>query len=481
MRKIDKLVLKAFWGPFVLTTLIVIFIFLLRLVLFYFADLFGKDLGVGVYIELFFYFSLITLPLALPLSVLLSSLMTFGKLGENFELTALKGAGISIIRIFRPILLIAIMLSGFMFWFNNVAMPWANLKGWGLLYDIKTTKTTLNIKEGIFYSDLPGYSIKVAKKYPDNKTLKSLIIYDHTHNDGNRHVTLADSGLMYTMFGKKYLVFELFNGKDYMEDADRGSNLDASDLAVHNFKKSKIVMSLDAFDLHKTEESQFSHYEIMRDNFQLQADEDSLRKIMSSMKLGFITSIGPNFMYFHKPIGQSIKMLSNTQWVSKRLKKGLAEKSTRDPMDIAIQQVQNMQTFAQTNLTALETRQDKLKTTRLEWHKKFTTSLAILVMFLIGAPLGAIIKKGGFGVPVVVAVSFFILMYILTQQGDKMAKEGKVLVEIGAWISNSVLTLIGIYFLKIALNDSRLFESDFYRVLWDRVKGLKILQKKYSS
>jgi lipopolysaccharide export system permease protein len=454
---------------------------LLRLVLFYFADLFGKDLGVGVYIELFFYFSLITLPLALPLSVLLSSLMTFGKLGENFELTALKGAGISIIRIFRPILLIAIMLSGFMFWFNNVAMPWANLKGWGLLYDIKTTKTTLNIKEGIFYSDLPGYSIKVAKKYPDNKTLKSLIIYDHTHNDGNRHVTLADSGLMYTMFGKKYLVFELFNGKDYMEDADRGSNLDASDLAVHNFKKSKIVMSLDAFDLHKTEESQFSHYEIMRDNFQLQADEDSLRKIMSSMKLGFITSIGPNFMYFHKPIGQSIKMLSNTQWVSKRLKKGLAEKSTRDPMDIAIQQVQNMQTFAQTNLTALETRQDKLKTTRLEWHKKFTTSLAILVMFLIGAPLGAIIKKGGFGVPVVVAVSFFILMYILTQQGDKMAKEGKVLVEIGAWISNSVLTLIGIYFLKIALNDSRLFESDFYRVLWDRIKGLKILQKKYSS
>jgi lipopolysaccharide export system permease protein len=481
MRKIDKLVLKAFWGPFVLTTLIVIFIFLLRLVLFYFADLFGKDLGVGVYIELFFYFSLITLPLALPLSVLLSSLMTFGKLGENFELTALKGAGISIIRIFSPILIIAIMLSGFMFWFNNVAMPWANLKGWGLLYDIKTTKTTLNIKEGIFYSDLPGYSIKVAKKYPDNKTLKSLIIYDHTHNDGNRHVTLADSGLMYTMFGKKYLVFELFNGKDYMEDADRGSNLDASDLAVHNFKKSKIVMSLDAFDLHKTEESQFSHYEIMRDNFQLQADEDSLRKIMSNMKLGFITSIGPNFMYFHKPIGQSIKMLSNTQWVSKRLKKGLAEKSTRDPMDIAIQQVQNMQTFAQTNLTALETRQDKLKTTRLEWHKKFTTSLAILVMFLIGAPLGAIIKKGGFGVPVVVAVSFFILMYILTQQGDKMAKEGKVLVEIGAWISNSVLTLIGMYFLKIALNDSRLFESDFYRVLWDRVKGLKILQKKYSS
>jgi lipopolysaccharide export system permease protein len=481
MRKIDKLVLNAFWGPFVLTTLIVIFIFLLRLVLFYFADLFGKDLGVGVYIELFFYFSLITLPLALPLSVLLSSLMTFGKLGENFELTALKSAGISIFRVFRPIMIVAVILSGFMFWFNNVAMPWANLKGWGLLYDIKTTKTTLNIKEGIFYSDLPGYAIKVAKKYPDNKTLKSLIIYDHTHNDGNRHVTLADSGLMYTMYGKKYLVFELFNGKDYVEDADRGSNLDASDLAVHHFKKSKIVMSLDAFDLHKTEESQFSHYEIMRNNIQLQADEDSLRHVMRIMRKGFIGSVGPNFLYFHKPINQSIKVVKNTKWVADRLKKGLAAKTSREPMDIAIQQVQNMQTFAQTNLTSLETRQDKLKTTRLEWHKKFTTSLAILVMFLIGAPLGAIIKKGGFGVPVVVAVSFFILMYILTQQGDKMAKEGKVLVEIGAWISNGLLTLIGMYFLKIALNDSRLFESDFYRVLWERMKSWKTRRQKYSS
>ena len=151
IKKIDKLILKAFWGPFILTLLVVIFIFLLRLVLFYFSDLFGKDLGTTVYVELFFYFSLITIPLALPLAMLLSSLMTFGKLGENFELTALKSAGISIIRILRPIFAVAVCLSIFMFWFTNVALPWANLKGWSLLYDIKTTKTTLNIKEGIFY------------------------------------------------------------------------------------------------------------------------------------------------------------------------------------------------------------------------------------------------------------------------------------------------------------------------------------------
>jgi lipopolysaccharide export system permease protein len=469
MRKIDKLVLQAFWGPFALTTLVVIFIFLLRLVLFYFSDLFGKDLGFFIYIELFFYFSLITLPLALPLSVLLSSLMTFGKLGENFELTALKSAGISITRIMRPIFIAAIGLSIFMFWFNNVALPWANLKGWGLLYDIKTTKTTLNIKEGIFYSDLPGYSIKVAKKYPDNKTLKSLIIYDHTHNDGNRHVTLADSAQMYTILNKKYLIFELFNGKDYVEDADRGSNLNATDLALHHFKKSKIVMSLEAFDMHKTEDNQFAHHEIMRSNVQLDEDEDSLRHVIKNIKNGFPKACGPNFIYFFHPVRYSYKTLKKTNWVAARIDSGV-KKRNRDLYDLVDQQITNMEVFGETNRVNLESKQDKLLKTRLEWHRKFTTSLAILIMFLIGAPLGAIIKKGGFGIPVVVAVSFFILMYIMSQQGDKMAKEGKVLLEIGAWISNTILTLIGIYFLRIAVNDSRLFEADNYLVIWSRFK-----------
>jgi lipopolysaccharide export system permease protein len=469
MRKIDKLVLQAFWGPFSLTTLVVIFIFLLRLVLFYFADLFGKDLGFFIYVELFFYFSLITLPIGLPLSVLLSSLMTFGKLGENFELTALKSAGISITRIMRPIFITAIGLSIFMFWFNNVALPWANLKGWGLLYDIKTTKTTLNIKEGIFYSDLPGYSIKVAKKYPDNKTLKSLIIYDHTHNDGNRHVTLADSAQMYTILNKKYLIFELFNGKDYVEDADRGSNLDATDLALHHFKKSKIVMSLEAFDMHKTEDNQFAHHEIMRNNVELDQDEDSLRNVIQNIKNGFPKAAGPNFIYYFHPVQNSYKILKKSDWVPARIDSG-AKKRNRDIYDIVDQQITGMGIFAETNRVNLESREDKLMKTRLEWHRKFTTSLAILIMFLIGAPLGAIIKKGGFGVPVVVAVSFFILMYIMSQQGDKMAKEGKVILEIGAWISNTILGLIGIYFLRIALNDSRLFEADNYLVIWGRLK-----------
>jgi len=156
IKKIDKLILKSFWRPFFMTLAVVIFIFLMRLIIAYFADLFGKDLGIDVYLKLFFYFSLITVPIALPLAMLLSTLMTYGNLGEYFELTAIKSAGISITRAMLPMFVVAVFISVFAFWFNNVALPWANLKGYSLLYDIKTTKTTLNIKEGIFYTDLPG-------------------------------------------------------------------------------------------------------------------------------------------------------------------------------------------------------------------------------------------------------------------------------------------------------------------------------------
>jgi lipopolysaccharide export system permease protein len=355
-----------------------------------------------------------------------------------------------------------------MFWFMNVALPWANIKGWSLLYDIKTTKTTLNIKEGIFYMDLTGYSIKVGKKYPDNKTLKNLIIYDHTHNDGNRHVTLADSALMYTIMNKRYLVFELFNGKDYLEDAEQGSAVNPTELAVHEFKKSKVVMSLAVFDLHKTDEQQFAHHEIMRNNNQLADDADSLINKISEVKIGFLKSAATNFLYYMTPVKQTLQFFKKTDWIMPRLQKGYKD-SKSSPYDMAGQQAKNMISTAQTNKILLEDFETKLNKTNLEWHHKFTNAMSILVMFLIGAPLGAIIKKGGFGVPVVVAVSFFILMYILTQQGDKMAKEGALILQVGAWLANLILAIIGAYFLKISLADSRLFETDFYKVVWDRL------------
>ena len=169
-------------------------------------------------------------------------------------------------------------------------------------------------------------------------------------------------------------------------------------------------------------------------------------------------------------ISYTRSLFKNTDWIKPRLKKELQATKTKVPYDLAAQQAKNMITSGETNRVLLEDYESKLNKTNLEWHHKFTNAIAILVMFLIGAPLGSIIKKGGFGVPVVVAVSFFILLYILTQQGDKMAKEGAIIHQVGAWLANGLLALIGAYFLKIALADSRLFETDFYKVIWDRLK-----------
>ena len=484
IKKIDKLILQSFWKPFITTLAVVIFIFLMRLIITYFADLFGKDLGIELYLKLFFYFSLITVPIALPLAMLLSSLMTYGNLGEFNELTALKSAGISITRTMLPMFVVAITITVFTFWFNNVALPWANLKGYSLLYDIKTTKTTLNIKEGIFYNDLPGYSIKISKKYPDNKTLKNIVIFDHTKNDGDRHVTIADSALMYTIMNKQYLVFELFNGNDYMEDADKSSNSDQTDLSTNGFRQNKVIMSLSAFDMHKTEEDQFAHHQMMRGIRQLGYDSDSLKKSYKQIRESFVQTIPNYFLYENKfiakdsKVGQSLMAKKDTKWIdslfTKRAK--LIHYDTQN-IDYAISQATTVASSIESDNTALIAKEADFDKTDLEWHRKFTNAIAVFVMFLIGAPLGGIIKKGGFGLPVVVAIVFFILMYVMTQQGEKAAKESRLIVQVGAWISNVVLFMIGLYFLKKAQNDSRLFEADNYIIIFNRLKE-RILNSK---
>jgi lipopolysaccharide export system permease protein len=477
IKKIDKLILKSFWKPFITTLAVVIFIFLMRLIVTYFADLFGKDLGIELYLKLFFYFSLITVPIAMPLAMLLSSLMTYGNLGEYFELTAIKSAGISITRAMMPMCVVAIIITVFTFWFNTVALPWANLKGYSLLYDIKTTKTTLNIKEGIFYTDLPGYSIKIAKKYPDNKTLKNIVIFDHTKNDGDRHVTIADSALMYTIMNKQYLVFELFNGNDYMEDADKSSNSNQTDLSSNGFRQNKVVMSLSAFDMHKTEEDQFSHHQMMRSIKQLDYDSDSLKKSYNLIKTGFYQNLTNYFLYENRPItresavGQKLLKNKKTAWIDSLIKaKDKMVHYDSQNVDYAISQANTVATTVDSNISALVAKEQDFDKTDLEWHRKFSGAIAVFVMFLIGAPLGGIIKKGGFGLPVVVAIVFFILMYVMTQQGEKAAKESRVIVQVGAWISNTVLFLFGLYFLNKARNDSRLFEADNYIIAINRWK-----------
>ncbi len=475
MKKLDKLVLKAFWSPFVITLTVVIFIFIMRLIIMYFSDLFGKNLGTSIYLELYGYCSLQVIPIALPLAALLSSLMTFGKLGEHFELTAIKSSGISMFRILRPIFIVSILLTLATFWYTSVVMPWTNLKFYSLLYDIKTKKASLNIKPGIFYDELPGYSIKVAKKFADNKSLKNVLIFDHNNNDGNSHVTIADSGQMYTINNNQYLVFELFNGNDYLDDPDKNNANNQTDLVVHQFKKSKVVMSLASFEMQKTDDDQYKHHQIMKNMTELSKDTDSLKKYLRKEDSMFVVSSKNNYSFLFKPKANT--KIKAGKWLTNIMKK--PEDSVYRYSENSLSQITNMLATISGYVETKPDRKEEYHRTYLEWHHKFSSPIAVFVMFLIGAPLGAIIKKGGFGVPIIVGILFFILMYIMTNQGDKYAKEGRASVEIGAWTSNVILLFFGIYFLYIATNDSRLFEPDMYKMKFEKIKnGLTQFLKK---
>src|SRR6476469_2839514 len=247
LKKLDKLILKAFAGPFLLTFAVVEFIFLTQVLLKYLDDIVGKDLGVAVILKLLFYFSVLIVPISLPLAVLLSSLMTYGNLGEHHELTAIKASGIALTRILRPVLLLTVALAVGAFWFNENIVPKANLNAYSLLWDVRQQKLALDIREGVFYSGIPGYTIKVDKKTGENGDhLHGVMIYDHTQKSGNSTVMLADSGRMFTTHGGGYLGLELYHGHSYVEQPDASDRAGASFIR-QGFDHNLVTFSLASF------------------------------------------------------------------------------------------------------------------------------------------------------------------------------------------------------------------------------------------
>ena len=485
MKKLDKLILKSFWGPFAITMSVVVFIFLMKIMIFYIDDFVSKDLGITDYAKLFFYFSLITVPTALPLAMLLSSLMTFGNLGEFFELTAIKSAGISIIRTMMPLFLVAIGISVFSFFFNDRVSPWANLKGYSLLYDIKTAKATLKIKEGIFYNDLPGYSIKVDRKL-DNGKMIGMVIYQHSNRSyefGNTQIILADSGRMYSINNNSYLVIELYNGTMYNDMASGsqsrpvyinspvagGGQPRNSTFQRNGFKHYKMIESLSSFGMKRTDEQQFKYHEFMKNITDLTHSADSLRTTYEEGKKNMLPNSQQYYSYNYRQ--GTDKTIKTGKWIDELLAKPVSDSLKTDIITNAKSLGNSMASFVESNDSYLATRLKDATKYELEMHHKYTQAISCLVMFLIGAPLGAIIKKGGFGVPVLVSIIFFILLYVLTIQGDKLVKDGMLHVPVGAWMANSVLSIAGTYFVIKARSDSRLFEKDVYQMY---IKKLRV-------
>lgn len=473
IKKLDKLVLQAFYGPFIITLSVLVFIFLIQFLIMTFDQLIGKNLSIGVLGELIFCFSLNMVPNAMPLALLLSSLITFGTLGEHSELTAIKSAGISLPRIISPVLVVVILISCGMLWFNNTVLPWANLKAYSLLYDIKTKKATFSIKPGIFYYGLPGYAIKVNDVADDGVGIKKVIIYDHTDGMGNRKVTLADSGKMYTILNDRYLVLELFSGTNYSELIQQGSTGSGTEFSRNNFRKSKIVFSLSSFDLSRTNEGLFSTHHYMRNIPQLVKDVDSLQREEVRSTANFQNNFMTYYLYqnrrlstdtaFSKPA--SFPPISSQMKATYEKQMAYALEDRKTIIYIAANQARNIKSYTRNfNDHLLNVKRDT-SAYSLQLHKKFNVPVACLVLFLIGASLGTIIKKGGLGVPVLVSIIFFIVFYILTIMGEKWVKELVVQPVYGMWAANVVLFFIGLYFLKEARRDASLFDLN----LWQRI------------
>jgi lipopolysaccharide export system permease protein len=567
MKKLDKLIVTSFIGPFFLTFCVVVFIFLLQFILQYIQDLVGKGLGFGVYAQLLAYFSINMTPNSFPLAILLSSLITYGNLGEHSELTAIKGSGISLNRTLIPIFLMSILLTIIAYYSNDNLVPKANLKAYSLLWDIKNKTPALNLKEGVFYNDIPGYQIKVAKKFPDSKSLKTIIVYDHTKSSGNKEITLADSGQMYTILNQRYLVMDLYNGNYYSEQdlpvKGKSKVIKASPFARSSFQHSRIVFSMASFDLKRTKEELFKGNRVMKNVLELRHDVDSMQEEVKvarcqaflNLKQRFKLQLGtklvipeelksqekkiiqdqtkpdnkrpefpsaslssdsvlkrpdtlkkfanapPKIRSFDKKPRPKInrnflpvsppKLVRATKIDSVKTKPRIAwEKMGVDSilfgsfnksqiLKVAVTDARYIKNHFMVASGKVESRENDIIKFEIQRYKIFAQAFACIIMFLIGAPLGAIIKKGGLGFPVILSIGFFIIYYVFMITGEKWAKQEMISAFTGVWLPNVILMPFGIFFLIQARKDAKLFDSDFYLVSLDKMKtSLLFLFKK---
>lgn len=473
MKKLDLFVLKSYIGPLVLTFFISLFILVMQFLWKYVDDLVGKGLEWYIIGELLFYASSTFVPLALPLAILLSSLMTFGNLGEQYELVALKASGISLRRIMKPLVALSLVISIMAFLFSNYVLPIANLKFHSLLYDVRQQKLTLNIKEGIFYNGIEGFTIRVASKDQDKNILHDIMIYNHSQRQGNTQLTIAKWGTMEMAPDKSTLIFKLYDGYNYEEVTDRRNFKVTRPFQRSLFKEQTRRFGGLDFALNRTNEELFRNNYQMMNLGQLSQTQDSLSEELVLRKEKFYKSIVEKFEYFNK--ADSIFVSSDSIVCDSTFLMANLDKAERlKILDFALQSARAIKNNIEYSKKDFEERELRIRKHDIEWHRKFTLSIACFILFFIGAPLGAIIRKGGLGLPVVVSVFFFVIFHIISITGEKYARAGILEPRLAMWLASLVLLPLGIFLTYKATTDSPILEAD----AWNRVIKKLLLVKK---
>jgi lipopolysaccharide export system permease protein len=614
-KKLDILIVKAFLGPFIATFFITTFVLVLQFMWLYIDDMVGKGLDAWTVLRMLMYIAATVVPLALPLAVLLSSIMTLGNLGETYELVAIKSAGISLLRFLRPLFVVTVVITLLAFFFNNNVYPVANLKMQTLKYDIIYTKPAFDIKEGVFFDRIDGYVIKIGKKESNDSVIRNVVIYEQNTSGQQDNMIVADSGTMVVTADKQNLIFTLKDGWRYQEKGERYVTA-GTQLIRMGFKEYKKVMDLSSFKMNKTEDSTFKNNFQMLTIVQLGRNIDSLKRADNKIIQQSSHSLALNLQFpawldttgweaiEKKPVPS--RFLLNVDWARDSLHKiWVADSKTQD----SLQRIQDSVKKAQKNLASAvkgpkpgpgnppatppnttpvaakpaqpptgsptaakpvtapthpgqaaappsihpgqapltvrthpqitpivgqpgnihtanpgitpvavhpvpkeppqptfndllpdSVRMDvtqkavsivnqskvslyqpmalfnagekNLLQHQVAWHEKITLAIACMVMFIIGAPLGSIIRKGGIGMPLVFAVVFFVIFFLLNNFGKKLAGQAVLSPFQGMWMATYVLTPIGIFLIYKALNDSQLFNKEFYFRLTRKIRPL---------
>lgn len=480
LKKLDILILRSFIGPFIVTFFITLFVLVMQFFWLYMDELIGKGLGIWMIVQLLFFMSTTMVPLALPLGILLASIMTFGSMGENFELVAIKSAGISLLRFMRPLLFFIMFIGGLAFLFNNNVIPYANLKALSLLYDLRNSKPTFNIRAGQFNKDIDGFSIRVGEKDKDGKTIRNIIIYDHTSGLGNDRVVIAKQGEMIPSADKHYLIFRLKDGWRYEETVNTKDGVNSYQQYRMYFKKWDKVFDLSSFKLTRTSEDLFKDAYQMMDVVQLNERIDSFGRYEKNLAKNLGIYLSPNI----EAMGNDSQMSALTKRVIAAKKTVTYKSSFIDyiPDSLkgrvvasSINTVRNSKGMIDISSNDKTLHHENFLQFNVEWHRKFTLSFACVLLFLIGAPLGAIIRKGGLGMPMVIAVAFFVVFHIMSITGEKLAKTGSLPAWLGMWMATGMLLPIAFILINQARNDSQIFTKEWYMRVWS--KGVAVFKK----
>ncbi|QIK55925.1 YjgP/YjgQ family permease [Dysgonomonas sp. HDW5B] len=482
IKRLYLYILQTFVPVFFMTFAICLFIILMQFLWKYVEDLVGKGLDTHVLAELFLYAALTLVPMALPLAILLASLMSFGNLGERYELLAIKAAGISLLRAMRPLIILMVLVCIGAFFFQNDIIPKINVKFRTLMISVKQKSPELDIPEGSFYSGIDNYNIYVKTKDKETGTLRDVMIYDVSKGFDNMAVIVCDSAKMKMSSNKDYLQLNLYNGQQFANFKQSGLGDRATvrndkfvPYSRENFKEKEVIIPFDA-NFNRMDEASMDGTQIAKNVSQLRASVDSLTTIVDSLNIN-----DRKVMLKYTYLSYRNNYQTDTTHVQEEkldysysLDSVLNSLSPSERVSVYSEAMSraeaNKNDFMFRSISKIDT-QKKIRQHNVELQRKFTLSFACLIFFFIGAPLGAIIRKGGLGMPVVVSVILFIIYYIIDNLGYKMARDGVWAVWQGVWLSSFILFPLGVFITYKAINDSALFNADAYRNYYVKLFG----------